>query len=159
MASPPKKVLSELFVAVDRLVKSPLDKKLVATYLKAAGRLDGIGVPYGFSAGDWQRLRVRLPNSASWLARIRQADADEVTAAMVDEGDEPRGRPTPPVPPPMPPSMVTGKRPMSMPTLTLRIPMPMTRPASPGPSGLETPRCNCETACETWSEVRRSAER
>ena len=84
-----QEVLSELFVAVDRLVKSPLDKKLATTYLKAADGLDSIGVPYGFAAGDWQRLRDEIAQLGQLVGPgSTGADADEITVAMVDEGDE-----------------------------------------------------------------------
>lgn len=72
--------LSELFVAVDRLVKSPLDKKLAAAYLKAADGLDEIGVPYGFVAGDWQQLRDEI-------AGLGELAGPEPIGAEADEGE------------------------------------------------------------------------
>lgn len=50
-------VLSDMYVALDRLVKSPEDQKLVARFVEAAGALEALGVPYGFAAQEWADLK------------------------------------------------------------------------------------------------------
>ncbi len=81
-----QEALSDLFVAVDRLVKSPLDKKLTAAYRKAADGLDEVGVPYGFSAGDWQRLLDEIAELGQLAGPAPiDTEADERDADLVDE--------------------------------------------------------------------------
>ena len=83
--------LSDLYVAVDRLVKDPTERRLADRYITAAAALDGLGVPYGLAGADWQRL----VDEASGLADdvrppVDEDDDDENEDEAVDEpgGDE-----------------------------------------------------------------------
>jgi hypothetical protein len=64
--------LSELYVAVDKLLKSPADRKLVTRYVAATDGLDGLGVPYGLSGDDWKSL----VGEAQELAALVDPDVD-----------------------------------------------------------------------------------
>lgn len=50
-------VLSDMYVALDRLMKSPSDPKLVARFVETARALEPLGVPYGFAAREWADLK------------------------------------------------------------------------------------------------------
>lgn len=79
-----QQALSAVYVAVDRLLKNPHDRKLATTYVEAAGGLDGLPVPYGFAAADWDDL----------IAEARElADAVGPHAAPVvsDDDDDDEG--------------------------------------------------------------------
>ncbi|CAN5738062.1 hypothetical protein BH23ACT2_BH23ACT2_16390 [soil metagenome] len=80
-----QQALSALYVAVDKLVKDPEDPKLARSYVEAAGGLDGIGVPYGFAATEWQALMAEAEALAD---RVRpsggETDADGDGADGVD---------------------------------------------------------------------------
>lgn len=94
-----QEALSAAYVAVDRLIKGPHERKLAAAYVQAAERLTVVDVPYGFAASTW----VELVEEAGALARAVRphaglvdgdgAEADEAVegdpVAEVDEGDEP----------------------------------------------------------------------
>ena len=79
-----QEALSALYVAVDRLVKNPHDRKLATAYVRAADGIDVLGVPYGFAAGDWDAL---------------VAEVELVAAAVVGHADvvapEPEPEPEP----------------------------------------------------------------
>jgi hypothetical protein len=59
-----QEALSAGYVAVDRLIKNPHDRKLAAAYVAAAERLATVDVPYGFAASTW----VELVDEAEALA-------------------------------------------------------------------------------------------
>lgn len=98
-----QQALSSLYVAVDKLVKDPADPKLARSYVEAAAALDGLGVPYGFAAPEWQALVADTADLADRVGpRRRHADDEREDAADADidaatdgadlgEDDEPAG--------------------------------------------------------------------
>lgn len=74
--------LSTLYVAVDRLLRNPHDRKLATAFVTAAADLEGRGVPYGFSATEWHDLIAE----AGTLAAAVRPHADPIVSAE-DEGD------------------------------------------------------------------------
>ena len=70
--------LSDLYVAVDRLVKSPLDAKLATQVAAATERIEGSSVPYGLTTDEWLGIQAE---SASLVALL-DVPADE------DDDDE-----------------------------------------------------------------------
>jgi hypothetical protein len=88
--------LSDLYVAVDRLVKSPLDAKLAAQVTGADRRLQGAPLPYGLTTDEWLGLQAETAS----LVRLLDAptdddeedddgDADDVEVRDELEDDEP----------------------------------------------------------------------
>jgi len=69
-----QEVLSDLFVASDRLLHQPLDGPSVRLLREAAARATGLGLPYGFSAAVWRRI-VEL--AADLSARFEPHEIDE----------------------------------------------------------------------------------
>lgn len=63
-----QQALSSLFVAVDRLVKNPHDRKLATRFQEAASPLADLAVPYGFSNADWSSLKVEVQELSDRLA-------------------------------------------------------------------------------------------
>ena len=55
-----QEALSDLYVAVDRLVKDPHDAKLATRYQRSAAVLVDLSVPYGFSNADWSDLLAEV---------------------------------------------------------------------------------------------------
>lgn len=85
--------LSALYVAVDRLVKSPHDRKLATAYVRAAAELDGLDVPYGFAAAEWSDLADeadRLADDVADHADVapEPADPDDEGIAPLDADDD-----------------------------------------------------------------------
>lgn len=83
-------VLSDLYVATDRLMKKPTDAKVVAAVADAATRLDGVGVPYGLSGEDWTAILAQVGALVEVLG-VEPADAlddDPEVEADVDPADE-----------------------------------------------------------------------
>lgn len=78
--------LSEVFVAVDRIIKSPKDAKLVGRLEEAAAVLDPLGVPYGFSAQDWTDLKAEV-QALVGAARGEEVEDLVVDAEIVDDDD------------------------------------------------------------------------
>ncbi len=72
-------LLSELFVAVDRLARDPGHPQSVATVLELAGELEAAEAPYGVEPGDWRPVVEAADALADALAD--EADADAVRAA------------------------------------------------------------------------------
>lgn len=66
--------LSELYVAVDKLVKAPADAKLARRYGKAAAGIADLPVPYGLSGADWANLTTAVSELAE-LAGPLDVDA------------------------------------------------------------------------------------
>ncbi|MBX3286666.1 MAG: hypothetical protein KF703_15055 [Actinobacteria bacterium] len=87
--------LSATYVAVDRLVKGPHERKLAAAYVAAAERLAEVGVPFGFAASTWAELveeagalaRSVRPHAGLAAAAAADADAEDEPVAD-DEGEE-----------------------------------------------------------------------
>lgn len=77
--------LSEVYVAVDRLVKAPTDPKLVQRFESAAGVLEALGVPYGFAAQDWADLKSEV---AALVAMSKGEPHDGIVPEEVAEADE-----------------------------------------------------------------------
>lgn len=75
--------LSEVYVAVDRLVKSPSDRKLIQRLEAAAAGLEPLGVPYGFAAKEWADLKHQVAEV------VATADEDPADPDQIDEMDEP----------------------------------------------------------------------
>lgn len=80
--------LSELFVAVDRLVKRIGDERAEQSYRDAVTALDPATVPYGFDADDWRQLVGSAEALAMATDRSHPDDADAVEARPTDEPDE-----------------------------------------------------------------------
>ncbi|MGI8754899.1 MAG: hypothetical protein ACR2MB_03375 [Acidimicrobiales bacterium] len=83
--------LSELYVAIDKLVKAPADAKLARRYRQAAAGIADLSVPYGLSGADWADLTTAVCHLAG-LAGPPDADAEptddgaEADADAVDDG-------------------------------------------------------------------------
>ncbi|MEO6988986.1 MAG: hypothetical protein ABI239_10120, partial [Aquihabitans sp.] len=75
--------LSDLFVAVDRLVKKPGDPALARPVGEAVSRFDGLAVPYGFSGADWDALVAEGRD----LVRLIDPTEDDQSEASDDEPD------------------------------------------------------------------------
>lgn len=89
-------VLSEVFVALDRLIKAPSEAKLVARLEEAAAALDPLGVPYGFAAQEWADLKSEVSTVVA-MANGEEVDDEIVDAEIVDDGptdDDPTDEPT-----------------------------------------------------------------
>ncbi len=84
--------LSDLFVAVDRLLKKPGDPELAQPVSGAVKRVARLPVPYGFSGADWDELvaegedLVRLIDAAHGLDAASDVVAPE-RSGETDEGD------------------------------------------------------------------------
>jgi hypothetical protein len=87
--------LTDLFVAADRLVHDPGERRASHDLLDADEALDGVGVPFGFDRGDWQEV---LDASAELVAAVREAaerggplhellSTDDADDAGVEGGD------------------------------------------------------------------------
>lgn len=72
--------LSAVYVALDKLVKSPLDAKLGARFADAAAELDVQDVPFGFAGEDWAVLVADTDALVARLARERGTDGEEAEA-------------------------------------------------------------------------------
>lgn len=80
-----QQALSELFVAVDRLVKNPHDAKLVDRYQAAAAPLIDLPVPYGFSSADWSDLKGEV---AALSTRLDPGDGDSTEDDSESDDDQ-----------------------------------------------------------------------
>lgn len=85
-----QEALTALYVAVDRLVKNPHDRKLATAYRRAAAELPGLAVPYGFVAADWEDLIEAVRSLADDVAPHADPDpgAGASTETDEDDGDE-----------------------------------------------------------------------
>jgi hypothetical protein len=98
-------VLSDVYVATDRLVRHPSDRKPATAFVTAVRRLDGLALPYGFAAEDWNALVAQVDDVAELIApwadvevdtETETADPDEVEPEVdpaddtdeADDGDE-----------------------------------------------------------------------
>lgn len=82
-----QQALSELYVAVDRLLKRPTDLKLVAAYVAAAEPLPDLSVPYGFAAAGWQELVTDAAELVALLDGDQPPDTAESDAGHVADDD------------------------------------------------------------------------
>lgn len=64
----PQDVMSDLFVAADRLMHRPKDRDDAATFRSAADRAAGLALPYGFAPSIWQDLLDRAASLREALA-------------------------------------------------------------------------------------------
>jgi hypothetical protein len=78
----PQDVLSELFVAADRLMHDPLDHEGVLSLVDAARMAESLPLPYGFAPAVWndlllqvKRLRTSLEGEVDDESVIEQATA------------------------------------------------------------------------------------
>jgi len=78
-------VLTALYVAVDKLVKSPQDRRPATAFVRAAADAEGLGIPYGFGAEDWASLTDEVAALAVLVAPF--ADEAAPPAADADEDD------------------------------------------------------------------------
>lgn len=72
-----QEAMGDLFVAADRLQHDPLDDKMAADLLMAAGTVSVSGPPYGIERPVWRRIQ----ELASTLATDLEEVADEETVA------------------------------------------------------------------------------
>ena len=79
--------LSRLYVAVDKLVKDPVDAKLAARYRDAAEGIADLSVPYGLSGQEWTDLTSAATELAE-LAGPPPADDDGSDGGEVEAADE-----------------------------------------------------------------------
>jgi len=63
----PQDVLSELFVAADRLMHDPLDHEGVLSLVDAARMAETLPLPYGFAPAVWQDLLGQVKRLQSSL--------------------------------------------------------------------------------------------
>ena len=83
--------LSDLYVAVDRLVKDPSDQKLATAYRAVVPRVEALGVPYGFGAADWRDLQVSSRALADLVAGWSSDPEPEVEVQGSDDADDDAG--------------------------------------------------------------------
>jgi DNA-directed RNA polymerase subunit F len=74
-------VLSELFVAADKLRKSPRDGKTIARAIEEATTIIAMSPPYGFERATWAKVGLRAGALRSVLEREGGDDEDVVAAA------------------------------------------------------------------------------
>ena len=72
-----QEAMGDLFVAADRLQHDPLDDKMAADLLMAAGTVSASGPPYGIERPVWRQIQ----GLASALATDLEEAADEETVA------------------------------------------------------------------------------
>jgi hypothetical protein len=63
----PQDVLSELFVASDRLMHDPLDHEGVLSLVDAARMAESLPLPYGFAPAVWNDLLIQVKRLQSSL--------------------------------------------------------------------------------------------
>lgn len=80
--------LSGLYVAVDKLVKNPLEAKPVSRFLAAAEGIDGHGVPYGLSGDEWASFLSSLEELRTVVQSSPDDDLAEVDAAHEARDDD-----------------------------------------------------------------------
>ena len=89
-----QEALSAGYVAVDRLIKDPHDRKLSAAFVAAAERLAVVDVPYGFAASTWAELveeagaLARAVRPHAGLADPESGDEDEVEDEVEHESED-----------------------------------------------------------------------
>jgi hypothetical protein len=76
-------VMSDLFVAADRLRKDARDHDGVLSVVEASARAAGLPTPYGFDAADWQAI---VDRSAAVAALIEGDEADDETIEAAADG-------------------------------------------------------------------------
>ncbi len=79
--------LSDLYVATDRLVKNPTERKQATSYVVAQRALDGGSLPYGFATDDWDHLRSLALDLAEQVTPYADPAA-LAEAAPSDDADE-----------------------------------------------------------------------
>lgn len=79
-----QEALSAAYVAVDRLIKGPHERKLASAYVAAAEQLGVVEVPYGFAASTW----IELVAEAGELARSVRPHAGLDEPDEADESDD-----------------------------------------------------------------------
>ena len=91
-----QQALSALYVAVDRLVKNPHDRKLATRFQEAASPMVDLPVPYGFTNADWSSLKSDVQKLSDRLephADLRQGGSaasvagDDVDVDVDDPAD------------------------------------------------------------------------
>lgn len=73
--------LSQLYVAVDKLHKDPLEARLVVRFAEAAEGLDDLDVPYGYPGDRWRSLLELVAD----LRRVVEGSADDEELAQLDD--------------------------------------------------------------------------
>jgi len=82
--------LSALFVAVDKLVKDPLDAKLVGRFLEASTGIGALGVPYGLALAEWQSLIDSIEHLRQAVAGVDDEELEELDEdheRLIDDGE------------------------------------------------------------------------
>ncbi len=86
---------SDLFVAVDRLVRDPHDQKLATAYRAAARGFGDLPVPYGLEQAAWGSLVADVADLATrlapWVSESSEDDSgpdEEVEAAEADDAED-----------------------------------------------------------------------
>jgi hypothetical protein len=69
--------LSDLYVAVDRLVNDPDSSRNLARLTAAAAVVEPMGVPYGFAAGEWSALKARVASLVALADPATDLPGDE----------------------------------------------------------------------------------
>ena len=72
-----QEAMGDLFVAADRLQHDPLDDKMAADFLMAAGTVSASAPPYGIERPVWRQIQ----GLAATLATDLEEAADEDTVA------------------------------------------------------------------------------
>jgi hypothetical protein len=76
-------VMSDLFVAADRLRKDARDHDGVLSLVEASARAAGLPTPYGFDGADWQAI---VDRSAAVVALIEGDEADDESIEEAADG-------------------------------------------------------------------------
>lgn len=79
--------LGRLYVATDKLLKAPLDPKLLTAYRAADDEIQALGIPYGLSAGEWASLQGEVAAITRGADAASDPDEDEEVRDEVDADD------------------------------------------------------------------------
>lgn len=79
--------LGRLYVATDKLLKAPLDPRLLTAYRAADDEIQALGVPYGLSAGEWASLQGEVAAITRGADAASDPDEDEEVRDEVDADD------------------------------------------------------------------------
>ncbi|HEY4376522.1 MAG TPA: hypothetical protein VGM93_05165, partial [Acidimicrobiales bacterium] len=78
-----QEALSALYVATDKLVKSPFEQREVAALGRASESIARLRVPYGFTTNTWTTIR----REAAKLHDLLSQPVDELVGADRDDAD------------------------------------------------------------------------
>jgi hypothetical protein len=81
-----QEVMSELFVAADKLMHDPDDSGAVLRFTEAAGTVAALALPYGFAPGSWEEIVTLSGELRSLLDEADSEDEAVIEAAKAVRG-------------------------------------------------------------------------